>query len=392
VQDFRRGQSVVLIDGKGDPELVRRFLKESHVAAESEGVWVFDPMNPRSCSINPLGSGTPQQITDRILSSFEFPDPYYKGVQADALLTVVSLIRELETEVTFIRIEKVLTDMDHLSELVNRSSHERVKIRARALIRQKEETRLQNLSGILTQLSPFTAGEIAKLVNGNTEGGDGKVISLVDSLVHNPERRTATLILLPTLIYQEVAKTLGRMLLQELAYCVGMRAAGTGKRFPFTPVFLDEFSSFAYQGFEQILNKARSSGVAFHLSHQSMGDLESVSPQFAKIINTNTNVKCLLGLNDPDTAEFFARHLGTFTTEKFTERTEEEDGLFSTTDKRTGAKSVRETETYKIHPNILKSMTAGHGVLHVPTELGAMTEEVQFHSLSDLNQNLMGGR
>jgi hypothetical protein len=382
VQDYARGKPVLLIDGKGDPDLVKRFCDTLRITSRSEGVFVFDPMDPRSCVINPLGSGSAQQITDRILASFQFPDLYYKNVQADALLTVTHLLKEQAKEVTFTGIYRALTDMDHLSELSNASKDPGAQGGARALIRQKEETRGQNLSGILSQLAPFTRGEIGKLVNGCSEPGQ-KYISLLDALVTNAGKRSATLILLPTLVYQDVGRILGRMILQELAYCVGMRAAGTGRRYAFTPVFLDEFSSFAYSGFEQILNKARSSGVALHLSHQSMGDLESVSPQFAKIVNTNTNVKCLLGLNDPDTAEFFARHLGTYTTEKFTERTEEREGFFSTNDERTGMKSVRETEAYKVHPNILKGMSAGQGVLHVPTEQGPMTEEVQFHSLWD---------
>ena len=52
-------------------------------------------------------------------------------------------------------------------------------------------------------------------------------------------------------------------------------SGANGKSFPFTPVYLDEFSSFVYPGFEQILNKARSANVAMHICHQSVGDLEA---------------------------------------------------------------------------------------------------------------------
>lgn len=67
------------------------------------------------------------------------------------------------------------------------------------------------------------------------------------------------------------------MLLQELASLIGERSSRMGRSSKFCSVFLDEFSAFAYQGFEQILNKARSSRVALHLSHQSMADLTMVS-------------------------------------------------------------------------------------------------------------------
>ena len=152
----------------------------------------------------------------------------------------------------------------------------------------------------------------------------------------------------------------------------------------FASVFLDEFSSYAYPGFEQILNKARSAKIALHLSHQSTGDLEAVSPEFAKVVNTNTNIKCLLGLNDPDTADFFARHMGTETNLKFTERVEEKDNFCGSKNERTGSKSMRETEAYKIHPNRLKNLNAGEGVIHIPGKPDAVTEEIQFYDLDSL--------
>jgi hypothetical protein len=93
-------------------------------------------------------------------------------------------------------------------------------------------------------------------------------------------------------------------------------------------------------------------------------------------VTTNTNVKCILGLNDPETADWFARHLGTETSEKNTERAQNR-GLLSGA-RRTGELSIREVETYKVHPNNLKNYTAGQGVLHLPSPNGNITEEVNF--------------
>jgi type IV secretory pathway TraG/TraD family ATPase VirD4 len=104
------------------------------------------------------------------------------------------------------------------------------------------------------------------------------------------------------------------MVLQLLAWITSKRKVGAS----FCPVIIDEFSAFVFDGFEQFLNKARSKNIAIHLSHQSLGDLQNVSDSFAKTINVNTNVKVLLGLNDPDTADYMARHLGTRTKQKTT--------------------------------------------------------------------------
>ena len=382
VQDFAvKGSPVVLIDGKGDPELVRRFREYAETPQNRDDIYVFDLMSKDSCAINPLKWGTPLQITDRIMSSFEFQDPYYKAVQSEGLLTIVTLIAKSRHGVTFKLIDRALRDMEFLTELNDDLSDTEFKLKVRAILNLKDSERMSQFSGLLSQISPFVNGEIAELVNGPLAGK--RELSLSSVLSDQPWDPEAALILIPTLMYPEAGRVLGRMLLQEVAYSVG-RLCVTGKANKFASVFLDEFSSYAYPGFEQILNKARSARVALHLSHQSTGDLESVSPEFAKIVNTNTNIKCLLGLNDPDTADFFARHMGTETSTKFTERVEEKESFFGSKDERTGSKSMRETEAYKIHPNRLKNLNAGEGIIHVPGKPDAVTEEIQFFDLHSL--------
>src|SRR5690606_36292647 len=129
------------------------------------------------------------------------------------------------------------------------------------------------------QLTPFGTGELASLVNGGEDEFSVAEILMAtkDEMKARYDTESAAIvILIPTLLYQEMALKLGRMLLQELAWAVAARSEAV-----FTPVFLDEFSAFVYRCFGQILNKARSSGIALHPSHQSLGDLESVSEGFA---------------------------------------------------------------------------------------------------------------
>ena len=383
VQDFRvKKNPVVLIDGKGDPEIAKRFQKYVGSNENKANIFVFDPMDENTCVMSPLKWGTPLQITDRIMSSFEFPDPYYKAIQSEALLTIVTLISAAKEEVTFKRIDQLLRDMEALTMLSEKVPDRALSLKLRAILGLKDQERMSQFSGVLSQISPFVTGEIAELVNGIGEGSR-RELSLSSVLTREEYKPNAALILIPTLMYPEVGRVLGRMCLQEIAYSVGKRSSH-GSTNLFASVFLDEFSSYAYPGFEQILNKARSAKIALHLSHQSTGDLEAVSPEFAKVVNTNTNIKCLLGLNDPDTADFFARHMGTETNLKFTERVEEKDNFFGSKNERTGSKSMRETEAYKIHPNRLKNLNAGEGVIHIPGKPDAVTEEIQFYDLDSL--------
>jgi len=381
VRDARNGVSSLVIDGKGDPELASRVRCALWGVA---AVRTFDLGNPsKSATINPLATGTAQAIVDRIFASFDFPDPFYKGVQYDSALALVSALKAAEPTkaVTFRRLHAVLVSDIELAKLAKACPDARLKERLQRMLAQSRQVREANHMGLVSQLAPFAEGEVSELVNGFT--GDD-VIEMEDSLcpAHSTEHRAphVNIILLPTLKYQIVAKQLGRMILQDLAGCVGERAGRMGSQASFYSVFMDEFSAFAYEGFEQILNKARSSKVALHLSHQSTADLSMVSPDFARIVNTNTNVKCLLGLNDPDTADFYARHIGTRASERRTERVEDLGWMNSNA--RTGQASVRSVEEYKIHPNELKNFTHGRGVLHLPTPDGNFTARVQFSRLS----------
>ncbi len=378
-RDIVAGKSAILIDGKGDPEFVDVIKTVAECSRYKPDVHVFDLGNPKaSCVTNPLLNGSPQQITDRLFQAFQFSDPYYKSVQYSITGAVVSLVREVDTKddvpgvVTFQRIYELLSDMENLTAALTKSKVGNQALLSFASMNRNE--REQRVSGLLSQLAPFAVGEVAELVNGK----EGAVT--ISDLLLTENRPQVFIVLIPTLKYQELGHQLGKLLCQELAWAIGERASRVGNRAAFTPVYLDEFSAFVYPGFAQILNKARSSQVAIHLSHQSLGDLSVVSPDFAKIITTNTNVKCILGLNDPETADWFARHLGTETSEKKTERAQD-PGFFSSIQK-TGDLSLREVEAYKIHPNRLKNYTRGWGVLHLPSPLGNITEEVHFSPFS----------
>jgi len=391
-RDIMNGRNVLLIDGKGDPELAEKVRAVTIIRGNDRCLFrVFDLGNPKdSIAVNPLQSGSAQQITDRIFTAFEFQDPYYKAVQYDITGCIVRLIKEVDYYeyvngeerkrfdgvVTFKRVHSLLTSDDTLAHAVNESKDDALVQKLSGFLAQPKEHRAKQLSGLLSQIGPFAEGEVAHLVNGGSNETGKTEHNVSDIFSGDTHRQQVFVVLIPTLKYQQIGLQLGKLLLQELGWAVGERASQKGASSRFTPVYLDEFSSFVYPGFANILNKARSSNVALHLSHQSLGDLSQVSPDFAKIINTNTNIKCVLGLNDPETADWMARHLGTKPQEKLTEQAEKK-GFWSDKNK-TGRMSVREVEAYKIHPNLLKNFMNGRGVIHMPTPRGNLTEEIQF--------------
>ncbi|MCO5143652.1 MAG: TraM recognition domain-containing protein [Oligoflexia bacterium] len=376
MQDTMQGKLSILIDGKGDRELLER-VKNSLAEEELNTLVYLDLGDLKNSFVtNPLLYGSPQQIVDRIFSTFVFEKEYFKNISREAVFLVVRILKVLGETVTFRRIFELLEDEEKLTEALGslQSSDSLLKTAERFLA-QPRNARLEKISGLMAQLSPFATGELSGLVNG-VEGED-KFFSLAEIIAPmlNPKAKIRTgIILIPQLLYQEMAARLGKMLLQEIAWAVGFRES-SGFR-SFTSLFLDEFGSFVYEGFLGLLNKARSTNTAIHLSHQSLGDIEVVSPSFATALHTNTNVKCILGVNDPKTADFFAKHFGTRKSEKKTERAKVK-GYFSDPE-RTGEMSVREVEEYKIDPNNLRTYSRGIGALSMIVNGEAFVEEVQF--------------
>lgn len=378
MRDLWQGHSAILIDGKDDEELKGRIEKHAKSIKRPIRLVSFNLGNPEvSATTNPLKRGTPQQITDRLFAAFEFEDPFYKSVQYDVAGSLVALMCEVFEEVTFKKLYELLTDDQSLSSAVSKSDCTNLKKKLVQYLSEPRKDRQQKMMGLISQIAPFAEGELAPLVNGKVDGRDE--FSISDVMV-SCRQQTGVLILLPTLLYQEIAFKLGKLFLQEIAFATAKR-----KSRHFLPVYLDEFSSFVYPGFSGLLNKARSSGIALHLSHQSMADLEAVSADFAKSVNTNTNVKCLLGLNDPTTADFFAKHLGTITEEKETERVQEK-GFFKSRS-RTGELSIREVEAYRISPNEMKHYTRGKGVIAFTMPEGVLIERVQFEAIPETKEN-----
>jgi type IV secretory pathway TraG/TraD family ATPase VirD4 len=368
VRDLFRGNSPILIDGKGDRSLADK------VKARFQGkVTVFDMNGPKESIVtNPLKNGTPLQITDRLFAAFDFDDPYYRNVQHRICLDAVKSIFEAHEVPTFKRIYELLTDDGKMTEVLQKIQTESLKKDMTRFLSQSRNDREEKLSGLLSQLAPLATSEIAPYINGSCAEVGTYCYSLSDFLLQRPLKTEAYIVLLPTLKYQKIAHQLGKIFCQEIGWAISEREHLRDDLKDFLPLYMDEFSAFVYPGFADILNKARSSNVGFHLSHQGMGDLERVSPEFANMVNTNTNLKFLLGLNDPDTADYYARHIGTVTTQKLTGRAQS-SGFGGV--KETGEYSKRDAEEYVIHPNELKKFTRGKGIIHVP---GHFTERVQF--------------
>jgi len=149
----------------------------------------------------------------------------------------------------------------------------------------------------------------------------------------------------------------------------------------FFSIFLDDFSEYLYPGFVSILNKSRSANVGIVFAHQALGDIKTMGDAIANSILTNANLKIFMRGNDPESAEYFAKVIGTVTGKKFTERTKK--GFWS--QEATGDGSSREVEEFIVHPNRFKSeLGVGEAVMVIPHENGSKAINIKFQKYDDL--------
>ena len=172
------------------------------------------------------------------------------------------------------------------------------------------------------------------------------------------------------------------MILQCLQSAVANRHRGENREPKFFSAFLDDFSEYLYPGFVSILNKSRSANVGIVFAHQALGDIQTLGDAIANSILTNANLKIFMRGNDPESAEYFSKVIGTVKTRKYTERTKR--GFL--TRESTGDESARDVEEFIIHPNRFKSeLGVGEAVMVIPHEGGSRAISIKFQKFDDLD-------
>ena len=168
---------------------------------------------------------------------------------------------------------------------------------------------------------------------------------------------------LPTEAQAVQSARVGRLLLQEITLISGLRKLYPHLRNdkPFS-IYVDEFDAFASPAFATFLNKGRSSDFMIHLAHQTLSDLNRVSPDFMGQIMGNMNVRFIFRQDSPDDAELWSRFFGTRSVVKQTFRTK--DGLG------TGESSNRLSQEFRVSPDTIKELGTGACVFSVKSRKG----------------------
>jgi len=373
VDDIRNGRGLILIDGKSDRKLFEKLWGYVVKCGRTDDFMYFSLADTSiSRTFNPLIGDDPEEVVERVFSALEFENGYYKNIQRTNLAQILRIFHGANEMPTFDRLLECINYPDKLIEIADSASDQSLEEWAQAF--KTNTKRIEDNSGLTSQLSTFAKGTASKLFNDIEPEIDLEEVLSKNKIVYFQ---------LPAMKHPFLGRATGKLILQTLQSAVSSRHLAGGEH-KFFSVYLDDFTEYLYEGFVTLLNKSRSANVGLVFAHQSVGDLQALSPAAANAIMTNSNVKIVMRSNAPDTAEYFAKVVGTQTTEKHTER--KRRGFLG--EDSTGDISARKTEEYVFHPQIFKQhLGTGWAVVVLPDAEDTKSYKVKLKMLPDISES-----
>jgi type IV secretory pathway TraG/TraD family ATPase VirD4 len=350
-QDMVRGRGALIMDAKGDLETLNKIHNRVKQFGREKDFLFFSLAYPeKSNSYNPLMRGNPTELKDKIISANVWTEEFYKKKSEETLLLLMKSLRKSSEVVTFQKLYELLSNEKKLAELAKRLKNSHLKD-VMLTILPKFSVFQKDLAGLTADLGMIAESEFANLLV--TEKPEIDLLSayLEKKIVYFQLNAQG---------YEETARRFGRIILQDLKTVSNyIQAYLPEEQRSFYPVFVDEFSNFAYEQFIEFLNKARGAHLAILIAHQSLGDLEKAGGPFLKQVLENCNIKIILRQDDPASIETYARISGTETALKNTYQTK--DDLFDKSP--TGLGTVREVEEFRINPNMIRELGRGEAAI-----------------------------
>lgn len=343
------GMGIIFIDFKPDREFTDLLVQESIKNNRAKDFYLFSPDTYPSLHYNPFKYGNPTELKDKVISSFTWSDPYYQKIAEEVVLKLfmglVHLRESTKKEFDLHDLYNLVTSPEHLSQLIEKIDHDPIKQSLLQLKYQLSDKNLtRDLQGLRSDLGNIIHSEFGSLLHKGSAGIDFYQAIMESKIVY---------IRLNAQKYENTAGHIGKMILQDLKNVSAKLIESVPKsERKYCSIIVDEFADLATDSFASFIGKARGSKLGIIVAHQEMEDLNKNSKTLLQQITANTSTKICFLQQTPNSADYIASIMGTITTEKMTEATE--DSWFGHA--KTGGGSIREVEEYVIHPNEIKRM------------------------------------
>lgn len=310
-------QTTIIIDGKGDVDLIDKVKQLDPNAF----IWEIGG----STEYNPFATKDSVVLSDKIMSLFDFSEPFYRDKTKHYLLILLNVLIEKKIDITlnniieYFNIEKLLKLVDVKSVNYDMLSNN---------FAEKE------ISGMISKL------DITNMQLTNSLSKNNSLLELIT-------KHKTILFSINSLKYPELAGSVGKIIIQDLKELTTLKPVNQKVN-----VVLDEFNVFASETIVNLINKSRSFNYQCFLSFQTINDLKTNNMNLTDTIFGNVSTIVCHSLKDPNTAEYVASVFGTQETEKLTRQL---DFKNNTAD----MGSVRSVDEFIVHPNYLKTLKIG---------------------------------
>jgi hypothetical protein len=338
---IQRGLSLVVVDGKGDPDFAERI----RTVAEKHGrTFRLFAMHGPSCHYDPLARGGITERKEKLLYLTEWSEPHYEALAGRYLQLVFRVFEKTGLRPDLMEVAEHL-DPDRLA-LIVRKIPERTE--QAGLFEVLDTFKTGEIRGLAARLAALTESEIGHLFR-----RQGVVIDLMEAI----GKGQVVMFSLDSLAFPEYARLLGRLVVADLK-CAAARAYRECRR----PVYciFDEFNVFASRTVVDLIGKARGAGFCALIATQGLSDIEAAAgaPVVEQIIG-NCNTFIIQRQNSPAAAEKLAGLIGTRRSVEVTRQVE--DTILGR--RRTGLGTVREVREYVVHPDEIKTLRTGEAIV-----------------------------
>ncbi len=365
-----RKMPMIILNGKGDNDFERAIILAAEEAGRTQDLRIINPSRPSSSArYNPFYAidDNYQEHVNFIFRSFGMREDFFAGHQEAYLSDLVRilhytgkrfniydvLVMALDDQVLEEQIQAAsarVNAMSSLSEQKRKNFSMSVRMVKRSL---EDRERIEKIQGLLNELLAFLEDDLSVIT-----GAYQDLLTLDDVL----DQDLILLVSLNTNANERAVEALGKILLQNLRLMVGKRYSREPEEGaaldPMVSVILDEFESFAYPGFANVLQTARGARISILFSFQMLSQLEKVSKPFAEEVSSAPQTKMIMNVSEETTVQWFLKASARVATKRRS-LSVRKTGVFSTRYVETGTGSESEIKETRAREDQIKNLPTG---------------------------------
>lgn len=319
-QDIRKGQSVVIIDPKGDIGLFSKMVALAKECGREKDVMFVSSIFPDySLKINPLSNYfMDEEVIANIVSGVPSQDEFFLKVAQETTTAIVKaliLLRKINNNdepITFEEIAKkahyrgIESLKDEIDSAVEYNESESIAsdlIRIQSLLEQIMSSNQDYFSKVTTTLrttlSEMSVGNIGKII------GNVKSNKFIDRL--EEDKPVLLFVMTGSMLTRQSSGILSKVIISMIQCCVG-KIISSGKSFTHRlNLYIDEAASSVYRGIEVLFAQGRSSNLNITGLTQSLADMVAeIGKERADKIFDLTNTKIIMRINEQKSAELIS--------------------------------------------------------------------------------------